>query len=390
MIRLVKSSCLAALIVAAFALPAIAQESKTVTAEGVAEIQGARTIAREAAIEDAQKRAVEQAIRLLIDSQTRVESYQIISDKILSQSKSYIKKYTIAGENSDSGLLRVSINAEVSLGRLTNDLSGIGILPGRMHKPRTLVMIAEQNIGKDSYAWWLETGEQTGISVVESAFMDTFTKKEFEFIGHQIALKEITVTGSSRVQDLSETQARTLAAQANAEVVIIGKAVATLYGTIGGGMKSVQADLTARAVRIDTGRVITTATTHAAAVHISKTTAGTEALKKAANQAAEEMSAKIRAAYPRETGATRSVNITITGLNKTRFAKFKDVLLNQVGGIKDLHVRSFNGRTAKISVDSKNNVQTILDEILLRDFGDFSVEAIASTASSLELKVAPK
>ncbi len=92
----------------------------------------------------------------------------------------------------------------------------------------------------------------------------------------------------------------------------------------------------------------------------------------------------------RKPAGTRSVNITITGLNKTQFAKFKDVLLNQVRGIKDLHERSFNGTTAKISVDSKNSAQTLSDEILLRNFGAFSVEVMGSTANSLELKVTPK
>ncbi len=392
MIRLMKSLSMVVLGVAALALPVIAQESRTVAAEGVAAIQGdARDIARDAALEDAQKRAVEQAIGILIDSQTQVENYQLISDKILAQTKGYIKRYNVTSETVDSGLLRVRINAEVALGQLTEDLSGIGILLGRMHKPRTIVMVAEQNIGHGVYAWWLGAhGEQTDISVVENAFMDKFTEKGFEFIDHEIAAKEIKVTGAYRVQDLSVAQAKTLAAQADAEVVIIGKAVAKLYGEIGGGMKSVQADLSARAVRIDTGQVIATATTHAAAVHISEITAGTEALRKASNQAADEMIDKILAVYSKETGGTRSVNINITGLNKTQFVKFKDVLQNQVRGIKDLHERSFSGTTAKISVDSKNSAQTLSDEILLRNFGAFSVEVVSSTANSLELKVTPK
>jgi len=383
---------MAVLVVAALACPVIAQESRIVTAEGVAAIQGdARDIARDAAIEDAQKRAVEQAIGILIDSQTQVENYQLISDRILSQTKGYIKRYNVTSETVDSGLLRVRINAEVALGQLTDDLSGIGILLGRMHKPRTIVMVAEQNIGRGVYAWWLGVhGEQTDISVVENAFMDKFTEKGFEFIDHQVASKEIKVSGAYRVEDLSVSQAKTLAGQADAEVVIIGKAVAKLYGDIGGGMKSVQADLSARAVRIDTGQVIATATTHAAAVHISEITAGTDALKKASNQAADEMIEKILAVYAKETGGTRSVNITINGLNKTQFAKFKDVLQNQVRGIKDLHERSFSGTTAKISVDSKNSAQTLSDEILLRNFGAFSVEVVGSTANSLELKVTPK
>jgi len=381
------------LFVALPALPLMAQETRTVTAEGVAAIQGdAKDIARDAAIEDAQKRAVEQAIGILIDSQTQVENYQLISDQILSQTKGYIKQYSVVGETVDGNLMRVRINAEVAISQLTDDLTGIGILLGRMHKPRTMAMIAEQNVGQRAYGWWQggAQGEETDMGAVENAFMDKFTEKGFEFIDHEVALKDIRVTKAYRVPDLSVAQAKTLAGQADAEVVIIGKAVAKLYGEIGGGMKSVQADLTAKAVRTDTGQVIATTNAHAAAVHISEITAGTDALRKAADDAADDMIAKILAVYAKETGGIRSVNITITGLNKIQFVKFKDVLRNQVRGIRDLHERSFTGTTAKISVDSKNTAQTLSDELVLRDFGTFLVEVVSSTANSLELKVTPK
>ena len=368
------------------------QETKTVTAEGVAAIQGgAQDMARDAALEDAQKRAVEQAIGILIDSQTQVENYQLISDKILSQTKGYITRYNIAGETVEGTLLRVRINAEVSLGKLTDDLSGIGILLGQMHKPRTMIMIAEQNIGHEWYAWWWGYhGQQTDIGVVENTFIDVFTQKGFEFIDHDAAEKNIKVTAAYKVQDLTPDQARTLGNQADAEVVIVGKAVAKLYGDIGGGMKSVQADLSARAIRTDTGQVLASATTHGAAVHITDETAGIEALKKAAKAAADQMADKILAVYSKEAGGTKSVNITVIGLNKTQFVKFKDVLRNQVRGIKDLHERSFSGNTAKISVDCKGSAQSLSDELLLKDFGTFAVEVVGSTANSLELKITPK
>jgi hypothetical protein len=392
MVRLLKVSLFGFLCIAASAIPLLAQETKTVTAEGVAVIQGgARDLARDAAIEDAQKRAVEQAIGILIDSQTQVENYQLISDKILSQTKGYIKHYSVASETVEDTLLRVRINAEVALGQLTDDLSGIGILLGQMHKPRTIVMIAEQNVGQAWYAWWWGIhAEQSDMSIVENTFMDAFTQKGFEFIDPQVAAKDIKVTPAYRVQNLTVTQAKTLAGQADAEVVITGQAVAKLYGDIGGGMKSVQADLSARAVRVDTGQVIATSTVHAAAVHISELTAGNDALKKAASQAADEMIGKILAVYSKETGGTRSINITVTGLSKMQFVKFKNVLRNQVRGIKDLHERSFSGNTAKISVDAKGSAQSISDELLLKDFGSFTVEVISSTANTLELKVTPK
>ena len=368
---------------------ASAQETRTVSAEGVATIQqGAVDMARDAALEDAQKRAVEQAIGIMIDSQTQVENYQLISDKILSQTKGYISRYNVTGETQEGPLLRVRITADVSLGKLNDDLSTIGILLGQMHKPRTMIMIAEQNIGNEWNAWWY--GEQTDIGVVENTFMDVFTQKGFEFIDHATAAKEIRVSAAYKTQDLTVEQAKTLGNQANAEVVIVGKALAKLYGDIGGGMKSVQADLSAKAVRTDTGQVLATATTHGAAVHITDTTAGIEALKKASNQAAEQMVEKILTVYSREAGGTRPISITITGLNKTQFVKFKDVLKNQVRGIKDLHERNFNGTTALVSVDSKVSAQTLSDDLLLRDFGTFTVEVVSSTPNTLELKITPK
>jgi hypothetical protein len=369
------------------------EESRTVSAEGVAVIQqGNRDIARDAAVQDAQHRAVEQAIGTLIDSRTQVENYQLISDKILTQTAGYIRRYNITGERVEDNLLRVTITAEVSLGKLSDDLSGIGILLGQVHRPRTLILIAEQNIGHEFIVWWWGAthGQQTDLAMTETVLMDKFTEKGFEMIDHQVAAKEIRVTPAYNVTSLSSEQARTLGNQADAEVVIVGKAVARLQGTIGGGMKSAQADLTARAVRTDNGQVLASVATHAAAVHISDVTAGSEALKKAAADAAEQLTAKILAQYAKETGGTRSVNITVSTLTKTQFVKFKDVLRSQVRGIKDLHERSFQNGVAKISVDMKGSAQTLSDELSLKDFGTFTVDVTGSTANSLELKVMPK
>lgn len=369
-----------------------AEETRFVTAEGVAAVQqGAIDIARDAAVEDAQKKAIEQAIGIFIDSQTQVENFQLISDNILSQVKGYVKRYNLIDERQDSGLLRVKINAEISLGKLSDDLSAIGILMARMHKPRTMILIAEQNIGSELRAWWAEPrGQETEIGVVENTFMDKFTEKGFEFIDHEAAAKEIKVTPAYRTPNLSTAQARSLGNQADAEVVIVGKALAKYYGEVGGGMKSAQADLSARAVRTDTGQVLAAVTTHAAAVHITDTSAGIEALRKVSSQAAEEMLTKLLAAYSRETGGTRPVTITVTGLTKAQFVKFKDVLMHQVRGIRNLHERSFSGTTAKIQVDSKSSAQLLSDELALKDFGGFTVEVTGSTANSLELKVVPK
>ncbi|HAS55426.1 MAG TPA: hypothetical protein DCS42_15485 [Nitrospiraceae bacterium] len=125
-------------------------------------------------------------------------------------------------------------------------------------------------------------------------------------------------------------------------------------------------------------------------MHINDQTAGIEALRKAGTQAAEELLTKILAVFAKEVGGTRSILITINGLTKDQFVKFKDVLRSQVRAIKDLHEKSFSGTSAVIQVDSKSSTQALSDELLLRNFGSFSVQVTRSTANTMELQVAPQ
>ncbi len=371
--------------------PAWAQETKTVTAEGVADIhKNAMDTARNSALEDAQDRAVEQVIGIMVDPRIRIEHYQLISDRILSKNKSYIERYHIIGEAIDSGLLRVRIVAEVSLRRLSNDMTSIGIALVQMQKHRSIVLIAEQNIGQEWRAWWCAPSRSIDPETVENTVVDIFTQKGFEFIDHVTASKKFNITAAHCVHDLTAIQARTLGNEVGAEIVLVGKALSTRGGESGGSMKSVTATLSLMAIRTDTGQTIAAMTTNASASNKSEEIAGIGALKEASQAAAGGMVDKIFAVYSKGSEGTRSINITIHGLNKMQFFKFKDMLSNRVLYFKDLRERSFSETAAQLTVGSTVSIQKLSDVLAHSDFGTFDVEVTGSTANSLELQVTPR
>ncbi|HEX9919993.1 MAG TPA: flagellar assembly protein T N-terminal domain-containing protein, partial [Candidatus Methylomirabilis sp.] len=164
--------------------PSPAEELKSTQAEGVAVIlENNLAVARDAAVEDALRKSVEEAVGTMIDSQTLVENFQLVSDRIYSQAHGYIKGYRIVKEQRDDQLMRVRVEASVATGSLQDDLSALRILLTRVHKPRLMVLIEEKNLGADD-----QLQHWSDLSQVESVLTQKFLEKGFTFVD-QAAVK---------------------------------------------------------------------------------------------------------------------------------------------------------------------------------------------------------
>jgi len=374
---------------------AAGQGVQTITAEGVGVVMGGdRAIARDNAINDALRKAVEQAVGTMVSSETLVQNFQTLNDRIYTQTQGYVQNYKILGENPGPDLHRVTVQAAVAMGDLQKDLQALGILLGQVGKPRIMILIAEQNIGQQYYNYWWgqQRGAQTDLTIAENTIMDHFREKGFDFVDHSAQSKDIKVTPAFQVADLNDRAAITLGQQADAEVVIVGKALAKSVGSIAGtSMKSVQANISLRAIQTDNGRVLSSGTEHAAAVHIDEVTGGAEALRKASVKLSDKMIDDIIKNFQKRVAATTLVQLTVTGLSgHPDLLKFKNMIQSQVRGVERIHERSFSGNVAKMEVDLKGNAQSFSEEISRKSFNEFVVKVVSSTWSTVEINVTPR
>jgi hypothetical protein len=366
-----------------------AEEVQQIQAEGVAVIlQGNLAMARDAAIEDALRKSVEQAVGTMIDSQTLVENFQLVSDRIYSQSRGYIKGYRITEEEKADPLFRVRVEASVATGYLKDDLSALRILLMRVHKPRMMILIEERNLGAhDRVQPWSD------LSQVESVVIQKFLEKGFHFVDEGQVKRNISRDQAQLLIEGDEKGAKALATEYGAEVIILGKAAARptslkeLKALNLSGMKSCQAQVMIKAFRADTGETLASATESAAAVHIDEMTAGNEALKKAGEKLAPLLIDQITQHWGKEVGGTTLVQLLISGLTFRELTKFKEIIKGEIRGVKDLHQRSFEANVARIDVDLAGDVQNLADELSLRDFGTFRVEVIGFAPHKIDLRV---
>lgn len=130
--------------------PAGLQAGNVVTAKGLSFFEpGREAIAREKALDEAKRAAVEKAVGTTIESRTAVEDFQVVKDQILSRSAGYLKNINILEENkTDLGTYEVKIEAEVEIPALVDDLDRFKKIVQWQKNPRISVSI-ERGLNND-------------------------------------------------------------------------------------------------------------------------------------------------------------------------------------------------------------------------------------------------
>lgn len=356
------------------------EDSTVIKAEGVGDITvGGEGRARDTAIEDALRKAVEQAIGTFIQSETVVKNAMLITDEIIAHSKGYIQNYAILGESNDWSVYKVTVEATISSDKLQDDLAAIGLLMARKHKPRVMVVIPEHHLTR-------RIPDPAG----ETEIIKTLLGKGFKMVDQSLVARIRYNDQVSAASKGDTSIAVKIGQQYGAEVVIIGEAFSESAGAGIGGMVSCRARVEARAVKTDTGEILAADGKHATGIDITEAIAGKKALQKAGSELADYLTEQILAKWSSDVTNTNSVELVINGINYSQFAQFKSALTASVRGVKSIHQRSFTGNRAVIEVDLKGDAQAFADELSHKDFKNFDLEVTDFTASRMELKVLKK
>lgn len=359
---------------------------KTIDAAGYAPFSGVNAaIVRDAAIDDALRKAVEQAVGTLVSAETMVENFQVLNDNVYTKTQGYIKGYSVLNETQSQGLYQVTVRATVAIGGLKNDLDALGVLYARAEKPRVLFLIAEQNIGHRHYVfwWWGRSeymGETVDMSAAETALKESFLGRGFNVVEGSGRLDGMEISNAYRVADLTNDGARQIGRKFNAEIVVKGKALAKEGPrTPGSQVGSYIADITVEAIKVDNGAVLASARGHGTSRHVSDVTGGVEAIGRASNEAADRLVEQIAAKWQ----SGNMVTLRLGGIKDfKKIADFKNALKTRVKGVKAVYQRGFEGDQAVFELDTRSSTQNIADD--LSRLSSFPLKITNMTQSTIE------
>lgn len=367
------------------------QSTQVVISKGVATVFGEdKGLARDQAVDDALRKAVEQALGTFIQASTLVENSMVVEDNILSWSNGYVRSYRIMQEGSpDMANYEVTIEAVVELANLKNDWESVQNLIRRMGNPRIMFMIEEQNIGQSTNRFDYLSVD---MNITETTLLDKFIGNGFECVDPTTVRQNIEQDQAMAVLQGNTQMASALAKKLGAEVVITGKAVAKVATGINlGGMKSCQANVTARVIKADVATVIATSSQHAAYPHIDEVTGGTEAIKRATNKMADELVDKITKKWKDEFYQATTVKMVVYGFKSfDQLNNFKNTVKFLVRGVKDIYSREVKGDMAEMDVKITGNANQLARELEKKDLDRFQVKVTGLTMNKITLQIVEK
>lgn len=365
------------------------QEEQEVVAKGLgAIIGGDQAKAADDALASALRSAVEQVVGTMVQSNVLVENYQVVEDQIYSRTQGYVKSYQVLSQTPrDNTIMEVTVRAIVKKSNLENDLNAIGLLIQQKNKPRIMVLVDEKNM--DSHYYY----DHYDLNTTANQLTNKFLEKGFTFVDKEVVLRKLQRESVQAALDGDTRSAESIARESGAEVLIMGKAVAKEAS--GGpavlrqsGMVSCQATLNLRAVRADDGTIIAVTSQQAPAVHVDNVTGGTQALTKAADLAANDLTTKILKVWQQDVYSGTTIQMRVMEVPSfADLSKFRDMLKTHVRGVQNVYQREYSGGTALLDLDVRANASQVADELGRKDFSPYRVQVVNFSQNYLVIKL---
>ncbi|MBC7542229.1 MAG: flagellar assembly protein T N-terminal domain-containing protein [Candidatus Sericytochromatia bacterium] len=350
MLRRLLVACLAtvSLVTPSFARTA-PPDNRSVTAVGEAPIEGSVDTARNQAINQAKRAAVEQSVGVFVNSETKVQNFQVLSDSIYTKANGFVSDVKVLDEQKKGGTYWVKIAATVSVLPLAQQLKGLGVL--RQWTIATVLKGSGYN--KDA----LEAAE----SAVNRRLVDA---------GFRTADREVLIAldNPNLEKDMQKGNYAGVLAQlrdSGVDILVTGRAShertagakVETYGGIMVDMSTVKARLDIKAIRADTGELVAADVFEDKAVGSGKDTISAQAVERAGVSAADFLIGSL-IKLPAATSAP--VQLAIRGLSFNRAKAFMQAV-QETTGVRKVHQQRFGNGQAVYEVEFEGNASLLAD-----------------------------
>ena len=231
------------------------------------------------------------------------------------------------------------------------------------------------NVGQTEGGWWSKTGAAISLDVVDNTIFSVWSAKGVKFVDRQVLEGKIRA-GAAASGDIGNDIAKEFGSLCGADIVIVGRAIASDIGNTypGSKLRTLQANTSIRAINVNNAEMLAAVTTTKSASHLNAVTGGTKALELVAKSAAEQMLTQVLDRWSKDVGGSGRANLTFNGVKKSKQLRLlKAFLTNEICGVENVIQRSFKKGKALFEVKYKGSMQQLVEELEEKEFPGFAM-----------------
>ncbi len=380
------------LIAVALLMPAsgafAAREDATCITTGQYKVDGQNVAgAKQAAIKEALKHAVQSTFATLVSQQELGDNLDYFYDQVLAHAMDFVATYRVINGIEHNGAYLVGVESKISLNLLEKRLRDSGVFNQAQNNPLVLLLISEQGPeDMEPRCWW-----QPG----EGSEYDSVAVKQIETLFTQAHIP-LAVSGPdypdpsaynvvfSSLDD--PTAAIALGQALKADMVILGKASAQESFNRMGDEKTFEAGIELMALDPVTQKKIAQTAANATAKSIDEAEGVAQALTQAADAAGLTMKAKIASFWTQAMKEKKTFDLYVEGERfLTRFIALKRQL-KEIRGIEDISPRELGSTHAIMEVIYKGTPAEFADAVMLKTFDEFGIDVSIASDNAVKIR----
>ncbi len=371
--------------------PAGAEEkTKAIIAMGESPVKSNLGGAREAAVGDCLKSAVEIAAIGELPIPLLTEKFDAVGNLLAERKDEFIQDYKVLQESKTEGIYRVLVQATISLEKLRQAMAAAGVTASIEKMPQVLLLVSEQRPGESSVRYWWQKDRPVSDEASVSAIKEALQSKGIPVINPQLVpadfLYELQIPA-----DLSDNDAMELGRRFFADAVVVGTAIAEeTSNRMGENIRPVRGVLNVHVIFIQTGEKGELIESSATAADKDPAAGIQASLSDAGKQAGEKLAVQMIAAWEKQLQPGGEVILSIKGKNiLANLNEFRNALKN-TAGISNQRTLEIASDKAVLSVTYQGKSQELADAILVQSFRGFGVNIYEVAARSLNIEMTPK
>lgn len=339
---------------------------------------------RNEAIEDSLVVAVTQVLNDLISPEVMEGHFQVLSQFVFPKTDQFIADYKMLTESSHGKTQWVMVKATVSTQRLKDALKELGIYAGRKQLPRVLFCIAVKQVNDIGYRyWWL--GQPTWRA---GAVTETF-ERVAQDQGFSVVTPEVDASISNYSPELNVSEAVALGQQMQADVVVVGQAVAEeLPHQAGAGFRSFQGTITAQAYSVRNGQPIAKVEKNATQNGGDPGAVGEQLLSTIAQTTAEDLVNQMIQSWQSADIGRSQIELVIEGISGhiAEFVKLRGAL-STLSGVDDVQRKEMQSDRGVLLVDFQGSARALADILSQQHFDTFTLDISEPEKNTIQLQI---